>query len=157
MKPMSKDERLEILGILKTRHQTAIDAINAADPGWRKSCSDKANKLAIGRLKIEKEVTELETVEEDIRKLEAKREELEAKIHKKMPLNERDKYDSCPTPKHLCEAVGEIVEEVMDSVLANDLAGKKSLAADEDFNTRRELLALCSTREDLVEKKVLES
>lgn len=67
----------------------------------------------------------------------------------------RDKYDSCPTPMSFCEAVGEIVEEVMDSVLANDPSGKKSIAAEGEFNASRALLALCSTREELAKKKVI--
>lgn len=157
MKQLSQTERNEIDRILGARHEAALKIIEASDPNWRERVEEKKNKLAIGRLKVEKEVLALKQLETQIRNLEQQKQEVEARIARKMPLKERDgRYDdSCPTPKSLCQAVAEIGKAIHESVMAKDPAGIRILNAKKAYRDAEAQFAKCSTRDDVVKAKIL--
>lgn len=155
MKTLSQSERQEIITVLNNVRDQKLSELNAADPGWQNRIEVRKTKVAIGRLKVEKDVLELEGLEDQIRILKQKIEATEARIQKKMPLKKRDKYDNCPMPKSLCEAVSEIASEVHDSETSKDVTGKKALAIDAEFLNAKAKLAKCSTREDVAAFKIL--
>jgi len=151
MKPLTQNERQEIRNVLRTEHDAAISKLNAADPGWQKRIEDRKNKVAIGRLKVEKDILELQRLEDLIRGLEEEKAAVETRIRKKMPLSKReDGRHGCPRPKDLCTAISEIMEEVADVEMSKDATGKKAMAAKLEFNRKVELLLTCSTRDDVV-------
>ena len=157
MKQLSATERQEIKNLLEKKYENAITALDAADPGWRQRIEDRKNKLAIGKLRIEKEVIEKKKIEADILALQFKLNEVEQRISKKMSLHQRKvRYeDECPMPKGMCEAVGEIASEIHASVLAKDPTGKKLLVAEKELMDAMSRLATCDTRIEVITRKVL--
>jgi len=81
--------------------------------------------------------------------LEGKIKELEMKIKKKMPLKERRYRSACPDHKEMCEAIGEIAQEVKQQQKQKDPTGKKVLAIEEKYRQRREKLAQCTSLDDV--------
>jgi hypothetical protein len=156
MKALTQPERQEIVQILVHRKEVKLAALQASDPGWKQRIEERKNKVALGRLRVEKEACELKLIETQIRDLENRKAALEIKISKKMPLNKRDKYgDSCPTPMSLCKAVSEIAEAVHEAEMAKDATGKKVMAIHAEFDAAKAQLAMCNTREDIVARKVV--
>lgn len=155
MKQLTNDERRDIRKLLDQKKDLELSAINAADPGWEQRIEDRKNKVALGRLRVEKDVVEMKAIESQIRTLEGKRAEIELRIRKKMPLKKRDKYDGCPTHKDLCDAVGEICVQIDDTEMARDAAGKKVLALNAKYLGLQSKLAQCTTREDVAAAKIL--
>lgn len=155
MKPLNETQRYEIKGILSDRHIAALAEVDASDPGWKARVEERKTKLAIGRLKVEKEVIQLKAIEEQMTSLTIQRQEVEARIAKKMPRHARGRHDACPTPKSLCEAIAEIAAEINDSVMAKDPAGKRVLAANKAYLDGKAALAQCDTREQIEARKIL--
>lgn len=153
---LSQSERHDIYKILLSRYEAKMTALNASDPGWKQRIEDRKNKVAIGRLRVEKEAIELTTVESQIRALENRKAEIELRIAKKMPLQKRVRYDrGCPLPMSLCEAVAQIAKEIHDAESAKDIAGRKALAIQAEFASANAQLTLCSTRDDIAARKIL--
>ena len=157
MKSMTNDERSAIGRLLTEQCEKKLNDLNAEDPGWRQRVEDRKNKLALGRLRVEKDVVERNKLISQIRLLTEKLEAVDLRISQKMPAEERSgSYGSCPRPMDMCKAVGEICKEIHDSVMKNNVTGRKALALHADLTRRKLQLAKCETREDLVTHKVLD-
>jgi chaperonin cofactor prefoldin len=156
MKALTISERQSIHDILRGNLQDSISELNAKDPGWAQRIEDRKRKVAIGRLKVQKDVSELEQLEANIRDLEAKRKAVELRIKKKMPLGERGYRGACPDNKDLCEAISEICEEIHDQEQAKDKTGKLVLKLQKEHQQKLTRLAKCDTRQDVAEAGVLD-
>ena len=155
VKPLSKDERFEIQKLLKTKLDEKLKQLDADDPGWQKRVEDQKNKIAIGRLRIEKDFVELKELETEITLLTQKHAEIELRIRKKLPLEERGRYGGCSTNKDMCDSISEICSEVHNSVMKKDQTGKLALKVTEDYNQMLALFYTCTTREDVVYRNIL--
>lgn len=155
MRPMTQAERGQVEKILNEGHEFAVGELDAADPGWRKRVEDRKNKVALGRLRVEKDVVEQKKIESQIRLLQEKLQAIELRIQQKMPMSERTHRGGCPLPKSFCDAVAEITSEVHEKVMAADPTGKKVLALRMKFLATKVQLAKCTTREDLITYGVL--
>ena len=155
MKQLSQSERNEIDVILSHRRAARLKELDAKDPGWKQRVEDRKNKVALGRLRVEKDVVELKAIESQIRDLENKKQLIDLRISTKMPRNKREVRRGCPTPKDLCEAVAEICEEIHEAEMAKDPTGKKALAIAAEHVATRAQFAMCSTREDVAARKIL--
>lgn len=160
MRVLTIDERRDLYKLLNQRKDQELAAIQAVDPNWERRIEERKNKVALGQLRVEKEVTELKDVEEQIRVLRRKRQEIEVRISKKMPLHNRDRSrdrddEGCPSPRSLCDAVGEICNRIDGTEKAKDPTGKKVLALEAKYLLLQGKLAQCSTREDVAQAKIL--
>ncbi len=155
MKPLSQQERHEIQGVINDHKDSCIREIDAIDPEWRRRVEERKNKVAIGQLKVEKEVLELNTLEEQIRALQAKRDEIELRIRKKMPLEPRSGRGGCPDRQSLCEAVAGVCRAIHNAEMKKDASGKVVLGYEESCRVRFAKLAACATREDVVAAKII--
>lgn len=70
MKALTQPERQEIVQILVHRKEVKLAALQASDPGWKQRIEERKNKVALGRLRVEKEACELKLIETQIRDLE---------------------------------------------------------------------------------------
>lgn len=156
MRVLTIDERRDLYKLLNQRKDQELAAIQAADPNWERRIEERKNKVALGQLRVEKEVTELKEVEEQIRVLRRKRQEIEVRISKKMPLHQRNRDDEgCPSPRSLCDSVGEICNRIDKVEKSKDPTGKKVLALEAKYLILQGKLAQCSTREDVAQAKIL--
>lgn len=159
---LSQAERSEIHSALVDQRDAALKSLSAEDPGWEKRVEDRKNKVAIGRLKIEKDVIALTEIEGQIAALETKRKSIELAISKKMPFKkrgERRQYDDdevCPARKGMCAAIADICSEIHEAELAKDPTGKKALEIHKRYRAATAKFVGCSTREEVGTLKVME-
>lgn len=158
-KAMSGDERFEVRRLIDARCDRKIDELSVADPEWENRVAQRKRKVAIGKLKVEKDVAALEQVERDIARLEGIKSEIEERISKKMPREPehhgRNSGSGCSVPKSLCAAIRDVEKTVHLKVMRDDATGRKALKIEADRNRRMELLAGCTTRDQVNELKVL--
>jgi len=156
VKTLSQSDRYEIKAILNAFRESQLTALNASDPEWTRRIEERKQKVAIGKLKIEKDVAEMDEIDNQIRALRQKRDEIELRISKKMPTEARTRNGGCPGRKSMCESINEIATRIHDSVMMEDAAGAASIAIDNDHRRRLSLLVKCETREDVNQLKVLD-
>lgn len=158
MKAMTYQEREEIRGILRNWRDARMCVVTASDSDWKNRIEERKRKIAIGKLKVEKDVQALSRVEDQIDALEKQKAEIEARITAKMPKERAEGYrkaKGCAVPKSLCDAVNEIAETVHHRVMKGDATGRKVLEIEADHEKRLAKLATCTTREDVRASKIV--
>jgi len=153
-KQLSSGERTDIERILGIAEAHEIKAVEANDPDWKQRVNDRLNKIAVSKLKIDKEAAELAKVESELQRLERRREDLQITIARKMPLGPRSRH-SCPARLNMCTAIAEIVTKLSTAEQLRDVTGGKIASIKDRYRKRREKLAACSTREEAVVAGVL--
>lgn len=154
-KGMSSGERQDIRRLLAQQEAAELEALSAQDVGWEKRVEDRKQKVAIGQLKVEKEVAELAKIDAELERLTRQKEDVEQRIARKMPFEKRRHRDSCPSRKSLCEAIAGICSEIDFRETARDVTGKKAQAIAEKYRNRRALLEACTSRDDARMSEVL--
>lgn len=153
-KTMSVAERDEIKNLLGQSENNEIRDIESHDPEWKRLVEERLRKIAIGRLKVDKECADLAKIESEMQKLKDRRDEIQSAIARKMPMGPR-KNSSCPTRLDFCEAVSQISEKLFTSEKQKNPTGRKIADVERKFHKKRELLASCESRQQVNELKVL--
>jgi flagellar biosynthesis chaperone FliJ len=150
-------ERSEFRGLIGERFEADCKKIEAEYPEWEAELDDRLQKIAVGRLKVEKDVAELENIEEQLQALSDRKEQLESKIAKKMPFSKSKSRHAgtCRNRVSLCEAIDDIKDRVRSREYAKHPAAKKYSAAEEARGKRLAKLAGCTTREDVANSGIL--
>lgn len=158
MANLTNSERDHIYSALRDREAAMIQAATAADPEWESRITERTRKIAIGKLKIDKEATELAKIDAQMSDLTERREEVDATISRKMPFGSsgRNRNGSCATRLDMCSAIAQIVDQIRPVETAKDPIGKKVFAAREDYRIRCERLAKSFTHEAVELNKVLD-
>jgi hypothetical protein len=155
---LSKSDRDEIENLITSRRDAALWDIASVLPTWEIDLRKRERKVAIGKLKIEKELLEigrLETLEGAVK------EQLriaEINLNKKLPLSAPDRFSrrSCPATKTACEAINDVIEMIHLTEMKKDPIGKKIVAENDRCENRLMLLMKCGTREDVEKFGVLD-
>lgn len=157
MKAMSAAERNEFHQLIGHKFTLETDGIEAAHPEWERKLDDRLQKIAIGRLKVEKDVAELERLEQQEQEIADRKAEVESRIARKMPFENstRRHRGTCRTRMSLCDVIADIKSKLMTPEKRKCPAGKQAIAADEAATRRRATLAGCSTRADVAASGLL--
>lgn len=157
---LTTSERQQIIEAMNLAKATEFSLLNGTDLNWRDRVEERKKKVAVGMLKIDKEMVEMAKLEDQIHDVQQKLELVEQRITAKLPLQKRgaDRYgsSSCPTKKTLCQAIADIRSEVGRSVMAKDPTGKKYLTIVEKYRRKQEAFLACSTREDVANAGIFE-
>lgn len=165
---LTNPERAEIQEQLDKAERAEIAKQEARAPLWREEFEKRKEKIAIGQLKIEKDLEKLSQLEAKFAKLQAEcdkvgeeKERLEELISSKLPkkMKKKDRWDDseigCPVPMSLCEAIDSRKQAIHQAEMEKHPVGKVVLEIADDFNRRRRLLSTCVFRSEVDEKGVL--
>ena len=157
-KVMSVSERDSILRLLSGMEASELDDITSSDPEWSDRLEGRLRKLAIGKLKVDKECSEIAKIDAQIASLESRKKALESAVQAKMPFAEkRGGYDdSCPRRISLCAAVAKIADKLRRTEQKKCKTGAAILAVKQKYHKKQMALAYCDTRDQVVAKKVLD-
>ena len=151
---MTEAERKEFKDVIQKMANQQINKLEASDPFWKERVEEAKKKRAIGHLKIEKDLVQLETVKGQIAKLEEQEKAIEERIKAKLPMEERDKQypNSCPSKMSTCKAIGYISEKLHSDVMSKDKTGKEVLKIREKCTRQLADLTGCKTRDEIRER-----
>lgn len=153
-KQMTNGERDDLRRLIYDSQRRAVAEVESTDPDWKHRVETRLRKIAIGKLGIDKEAAELAKVDAEIVKLNARREDIQKAIERKMP-KEPATRRSCPMPMDMCSAVSEIVSKLFISEQLKDSTGKKIVDIDKKHQKWLELMVVCETRADVLQRGIL--
>lgn len=131
---MSKEERGELRNQIEKAVDRRVELLIAEDPQFNSRIFERTRKIAIGKLKIDKELLEIDKLDEQIRLLEDKKKSLVRKTELQLPrtgkLKEKQRYDAdlydvCEARETICSAINKIIEALLPGEEAKDPIGKK--------------------------------
>lgn len=152
MDRISKTERDDLLNQLKLRKDRALAKVASENPEWERQVKERAQKLAIGHLKIERELKELDAIRKEIDGLRQREKGVEKQIAKKLPRKDKGRYDeddACRPPMDLCEAMNVLTDRFYVKAKASNPQGKKADAIEDQYLNDRASVMRAVTRDQL--------
>jgi hypothetical protein len=167
-------ERDSLNRLLKEQYENALERLTLENPDWDTRVEELTRKTSMGELKIEPLLKKLSVAEAayEIAKEAAEKKrlavvEIEEQIQLKMPMKDvcktrrnRDRdfdEDESKVENHmsLCEVLDRKHPSNRLKVLLHHPIGKRALELEKTYQTAREALALCVSREQVEERRVL--
>lgn len=151
--------RKEIVEVFDQKRNLLI----GADPTFENRIAERTRKVVVGKLKIDKSLTEIEKIDHQIAALERKKELLVEKVESTLPRSDsssrrrsQHEYDVCERRQSICEAINRLMEKALADVRAKDTTGQKLLKLDQLEHELILKLHQCSDREQVAEMKIIE-
>jgi hypothetical protein len=153
---ITKSERDDLLKQVALRRDAALNALETSYPDWREKVRERARKLAIGHLGIEKELIELDKLRRQALAAQKKVQEAELTIRNKLPKKESDSryhddddLDACGVRMGVCEALNVYTEKFMGRARQDFEAGAAADRIKTRYLNDRQAVLKAETRADL--------
>jgi len=156
MAQMTTSERADIKKLIDDRYLAGMRELAVTDESHERRLEERCRKVAVGRLKIAKELAEVERLEAEYASIGEKLEVAREKLNKKLPYEKRHHSRSCPSRMDLCSAIAAVVDEVREAERAKDATGRKVLQLRAEKQRRYEKLAGCRTQEDVAAARIFD-
>jgi hypothetical protein len=153
---ISKSERDDLLKQAALRRDAAMSTLETNFPDWERKVEERARKLAIGHLGIEKELVELDKLRRQALAAQKKVQEAELAIRNKLPKKEGDSryhddddLDACGVRMGVCEALNVYTEKFMGKARQDFEAGAYADRIEAKYLNDRQAILRADTRADL--------
>lgn len=162
---ITTDERREIIKVIDKAVEKRQEVIKANDPQFDNRVFERTRKLAIGKLKIDNELVEIDRIDKQMADLEDRKKTLVQKAESKLPLTgklktvkyrDEEDYAVCEARETICSAINKIVEALLPGESEKDPTGKKLIAVERTGQRLQAELVACQLRSQIDSKKIME-
>jgi len=153
---LSRADRDELVKLIRTNAKTEEDEVLGENPNLIQDIEDKARKMAIFALGINKELTQYDKLEKQIAELEKARDELEGRIRKRLPRRTSHYHDACPDHMSICEAINALTAKTRAAAEARIPAGKRLQQIEKKLQAKLAALSACTKRDEVKDSGCLD-